>query len=166
MLSLGINLMLQTDRLDEAQRDLAGLDRKVQEQAAKVQRAEEEVAKTTADLENLPPPPRGVNEKKADLQKQLRELDMQVTFAHHLANLVICCAHLVQLCGCYLYCSWVLTCTIPSGSNVNLKHCPYTCLLFSKYWLAECYVLFTHLHALVSKHLWCAKAGFCADKEC
>ena len=70
--------MLQTDRLDEAQKELGGLDRKVQEQAAKVKRAEEEVAKTTADLQSLPPPPEGVNEKKADLQKRLRDLDMQV----------------------------------------------------------------------------------------
>ncbi|KAL0040483.1 hypothetical protein WJX77_008439 [Trebouxia sp. C0004] len=70
-----------TDSLEEAQKDLAGLDRKVQEQAAKVKRAEEEVAKTTADLENLPPPPQGVNEKKADLQKQVRELDQQTRSA-------------------------------------------------------------------------------------
>ncbi|KAA6420293.1 MAG: structural maintenance of chromosomes 5 [Trebouxia sp. A1-2] len=70
-----------TDRLDEAQKELGGLDRKVQEQAAKVKRAEEEVAKTTADLQSLPPPPEGVNEKKADLQKRLRDLDMQTRSA-------------------------------------------------------------------------------------
>jgi len=84
-----INMMLQTDRLDEAQKDLGGLDRKVQEQAAKVKRAEEEVAKTQADLESLPPPPEGVNDKKADLQRQVRELDMQVKSAHHFASSVV-----------------------------------------------------------------------------
>ena len=107
MLSVSINLMLQTDRLDEAQKDLGGLDRKVQEQAAKVKRAEEEVAKPTADLESLPAPPQGVNEKKADLQKQVRELDMQVNFAHHFASSVLCRTHLVQPCGCDFYCLWM-----------------------------------------------------------
>jgi len=103
-----INMMLQTDRLDEAQKDLGGLDRKVQEQAAKVKRAEEEVAKTTADLESLPPPPEGVNDKKADLQRQVRELDMQVRFGHIFARSVVCCTHLAQLCWCYLYCLWMI----------------------------------------------------------
>ncbi len=100
--------MLQTDRLDEAQKDLGGLDRKVQEQAAKVKRAEEEVAKTTADLESLPPPPEGVNDKKTDLQRQVRELDMQVKFAHHSASSVVSRTHLAQLCGCCLCCLWMI----------------------------------------------------------
>ena len=96
--------MLQTDSLDEAQKDLGGLDRKVQEQAAKVKRAEEEVEKTQADLESLPPPPEGVNDKKADLQRQVRELDMQVKSAHHFVHIwrsfvgrCLCCLWMTNL---------------------------------------------------------------------
>lgn len=87
-------LMPQLEQVESAQTDLAGLDQKVKEQTVKVRRAEEEVARITAELENLPPLPEGVNEKKAELQKQWRDLDLQVERSFCSALPVSCCAHL------------------------------------------------------------------------
>ena len=88
------DLVPQLEQVETAQTDLAGLDQKVREQAGKVRKAEEEVAKTTADLEYLPPLPEGVNEKKAELQRQWRDLDLQVERSFCNALPVTCCAHL------------------------------------------------------------------------
>lgn len=86
--------MPQLEQVETAQTDLAGLDQKVKEQTVKVRRAEEEVARITAELEKLPPLPEGVNEKKAELQKQWRDLDLQVECSFCSALPVSCCAHL------------------------------------------------------------------------
>lgn len=70
---------LQQAKLDKARQDLANLDQKARDQRQRVQRAEENVVKAEAELENLPPPPEGHEEKKRALQAQWRDMDMQVT---------------------------------------------------------------------------------------
>ena len=69
---------MQQSKLEHARQELASLDQKAKNAKVKLKAAEDEVAKATADLENLPPPPQGNEEQKKQLITQRRDLDMQV----------------------------------------------------------------------------------------
>lgn len=71
---------VQQSKLEEKRRELANLDQKARDAKAKVKKAEDEVATAAAELESLPPPPQGNEEKKKGLQMQWKELDVQVWF--------------------------------------------------------------------------------------
>ncbi|KAL3130540.1 hypothetical protein ABBQ38_008351 [Trebouxia sp. C0009 RCD-2024] len=64
-------------KLEEKRRELANLDQKARDAKAKVKKAEDELATAAAELESLPPPPQGNEEKKKVLQAQWKELDVQ-----------------------------------------------------------------------------------------
>lgn len=69
---------VQQSKLEEKRRELANLDQKARDAKAKVKKAEDELATAAAELESLPPPPQGNEEKKKVLQAQWKELDVQV----------------------------------------------------------------------------------------
>lgn len=69
---------MQQTNLEEKRRELANLDQKARDVKAKVKKAEDELAAAKVELESLPPPPQGVEEKKKVLMAQWKDLDMQV----------------------------------------------------------------------------------------
>lgn len=69
---------MQRGQLQGKCEDLASLDQKAKALKAKLKKGEDDVTQATADLENLPPLPQGIEEKKKQLIVQKRDLDMQV----------------------------------------------------------------------------------------
>lgn len=69
---------MQRDQLQRKREELANLDQKAKALKAKLKKSEDDVAQATADLENLPPPPQGIEEQKKQLILERRDLDMQV----------------------------------------------------------------------------------------
>ncbi len=71
--------MPQRQKLEEAQKDLASLDQKLKKHNAEKKKAEDDIAKATSDLGNLPAAPEARGEQRTALQAQVRDLDMQVS---------------------------------------------------------------------------------------
>ena len=69
---------MQRDQLQRKREELANLDQKARALKAKLKKSEDDVAQATAELENLPPPPQGIVERKKQLIVQKRDLDVQV----------------------------------------------------------------------------------------
>ena len=69
---------MQQAELTKKRQELASLDQQAKALKSKLKKQEDEVAKAAADLENLPLPPEGIEEKKKQLMLQRRDLDMQV----------------------------------------------------------------------------------------
>ena len=68
--------------MDNARQELANLDKKARDQKVKVKALEDEIARAEIELENLPPPPQGIEEKKQRLSAQWKDLNMQVRNVH------------------------------------------------------------------------------------
>lgn len=69
---------MQRAELQRKREELASLDQKAKALKNKLKRAEDEVAQAAADLENLPPPPQGIEEQKKQRMALKRDLDTQV----------------------------------------------------------------------------------------
>lgn len=69
---------MQRGHLQGKCEDLASLDQKAKALKAKLKKGKDDVTQATADLENLPPLPQGIEEKKKQLIVQKRDFDMQV----------------------------------------------------------------------------------------
>lgn len=68
--------------MDKARQELANLDKQARDQKAKVKSLEDHVAQAEAELENLPPPPQGIDEQKQRQSAQWKDLNMQVSNRH------------------------------------------------------------------------------------
>lgn len=69
---------MQRAELQRKSEELASLDQKAKALKNKLKKAEDEVAQAATDLENLPPPPQGIEGQKKQLMAEKRDLDTQV----------------------------------------------------------------------------------------
>ena len=69
--------MLQQGKLEGEQKKLASLDAEAKKLEAKIKHTDDEVAKKQAEIDNLPPPPSGYEDRRRSLLDQKRDVDLQ-----------------------------------------------------------------------------------------